>query len=183
MRSPESFIVSPRNRKYKKGIQVGTVEFETVTSIENAKDVSQEAIVVAVPLNYNGEIEVGDDLIIHHNIFRDYYDQTGTMKHSRAFLFDNLYTAIPEEVFLYKKDGKWKPNLNFCFVTPILEDEISILEGGVLPHTGTIYLSNTHKCKSPIGFTPESEYEVWVDGKMYYKMSDNDICLYDRFEA
>lgn len=183
MRSPESFIVTPKDRKYKKGKQYGDVEFETVTSIEDAKDVSKEGIVVAVPLIYKGEIEVGDEVIIHHNIFRDYYDQTGKMKHSRAYLFDDLYTAIPEEVFLYKKNGKWKPNLNFCFIEPILEDEISILEGQTLPHTGKIYLSNNHKSNLPIGFTPESEYEVWVDGKMYYKMSDNDICLYDRFST
>lgn len=182
MRSPNSFVVTPKHKKYKKGLKFGDVEFDTVTSIENAKDVSKEAIVVAVPLNYDGEIEVGDELIIHHNIFRDYYDQKGKMKHSRAYLYDDFYTAIPEEVFLYKKDGKWKPNLDFCFVEPIEEDEISILEGGFLPHTGRIYLSNKHKVKSPIGFTPDSEYEVWIDGKLYYRMRDVDICIYDRFE-
>lgn len=183
MRSPESFIVTPKDRKYKKGKQYGNVEFETVTSIEDAKDVSKEGIVVALPLVYNGEIEIGDEVIIHHNIFRDYYDQKGVMKHSRAYLYEDLYTAIPEEVFLYKKNGKWKANLNVCFVKPITEDNISILEGGYLPHTGTIYLSNNHKCNSPIGFTPESEYEVWVDGVMYYKMTDVDICIFDRFEV
>jgi hypothetical protein len=183
MQSPDSFIVTPKKKKYKSGKKFGNVEFETVTSIENAKDVSKEAIIVALPLNYHGEIEVGDEVIVHHNIFRDYYNQRGIMKHSRAYLYDDLYTAIPEELFLYKKDGKWKANLNFCFVEPIEEDSISILEGGTLPHTGTIWLSNTHKVNEPIGFTPESEYEVWIDDKLYYRMRDIDVCIYDRFEV
>lgn len=181
MRSPESFIVTPKDRKYKSTKKLGGVDFETVVSIENAKDVSQEAIVVQLPMNYNGEIEIGDELIIHHNIFRDYYSQNGKMKHSRAYLYDDLFTAIPEEVFLYKKEGKWKANLSFCFVEPMEEDSISILDGVKLPHTGKIWVSNMHKVSEPIGFTPESEYEVWVDGKPYYKMSDSDICIYDRF--
>lgn len=183
MKSPESFIVTPKERRYKSAIEVGNVKLETVTSIENAKDVSMEAIVVALPLNYEGEIEVGDDLIIHHNIFRDYYNQHGNLTHSRAFLHDGLYHAIPEEVFCYKKGDEWKPCPNVCLVLPLTEDDISLLEGVFLPHTGTIYLSNTHKGKSPIGFTPESEYEVWIDNVMYYKMRDIDICLYDRFEV
>jgi len=182
MQSPDSFIVTPKEKKYNSGKKIGEVIFDTVTSIENAKDVSKEAIVVSLPLNYEGEVEVGDEVIIHHNIFRDYYDQNGNMKHSRAYLYDDFYTAIPEELFLYKKNGKWKANLDFCFIEPLEEDSISILEGGFLPHTGNVYLSNTHKPKSPIGFTPESEYEVYIDGKLYYKMSDRDVCIYDRFE-
>ena len=65
MQSPESFIVTPKEKKYKSGKKFGDVEFETVTSIENAKDVSKEAIVVALPLNYDGEIEVGDGQQTH----------------------------------------------------------------------------------------------------------------------
>lgn len=157
--------------------------FKTSSSIEDAKDVSKEAIVVSLPHNYKGIIEVGDEILIHHNIFRDYYDQTGKLKHSRAFIYDNLYHAIEDEVFVVKKSGKWVANADFCFVEPHTEDTISILDVGNLPHTGTIYLSNTHKSKSPIGFTPESEYEVIIDGKMYYRMRDRDICIYERFEA
>lgn len=182
MRSPDSFIVTPKYGKYKEGITFGDVVFDTVASIENAKDVSKEAVVVAVPLNYKGEIEVGDEVIIHHNIFRDYYNQMGKTKHSRAFLYDDFYTAIPEELFLYRKNGEWKANGDFCIVEPIEEDTISILEGGKLPHTGKIVISNTHKVSKPVGFTPESEYEIWIDGKLYYRMKDIDICVYDRFD-
>jgi hypothetical protein len=182
MKAPQSFIVTPKDGKYKKGKSLGDKVFSTVTSIEDAKDVSKEAIVVAVPMNYDGEIKAGDEVIIHHNIFRAYYNQRGKMTFSRAYIYDDLYHAIPEEVFLYKKDGKWKPNLDYCFVKPIEDDNISVLSGMKLPHTGTIFLSNEHKESSPIGFTPDSEYEVWVDNEMYYRMRDCDVCVYERFD-
>lgn len=177
MQAPQSFIVTPKHRRYKEGKKMGNVVFETVTSIEDAKDVSKEAIVIAVPMNYDGDIEVGDEVIIHHNIFRSYYDVQGRMKPSRAHLYDDYFQAIPEEVFLYKKNGEWKPNIDFCFVAPIEVDEDSLLEQK-LEHTGVVWASNEHKEGTRIGFTPESEYEVWVDGLLLYRMRNSDICLY-----
>lgn len=183
MRSPNSFIVKPKNRRYKSPIKVGGVDIEVVTSIEDAKDVSKEAIITGLPLNYEGEIEVGDEVIIHHNIFRSYYDQTGQLKHSRAFMYDDMYVAIPEEVFLYKKNGEWKPNLDFCFVEPIEEDKrIFKIDGSFLPHTGKIFISNSHPKNEIVGFLPECEYEVLIDGKLYYRMRDKYICLYERLK-
>jgi hypothetical protein len=181
MRAPQSFIVTPKHKKYKEGKEMGGKVFETTTSIENAKDVSQEGIVVALPMNYKGEIEVGDEVIIHHNIFRAYYNQQGKLTFSRAYLYDDMYHVIPEEVFLYKKNGKWKPFMDVCFVRPIKEDNISVLEGLELMHTGEVVWSNIHPTDTVVGFTPESEYVVEVDGEKYYKMRDVDICLYERF--
>lgn len=177
MKAPQSFIVTPKHKRYNTGKKIGDVVFETVTSIEDAKDVSKEAIVVAVPMNYKGDIEVGDDVIVHHNIFRSYFDQLGKLKYSRAHLYDDYFQVIPEELFLYKKGNEWKANDEFCFIEPVNIDADSILNQ-VLEHTGVVFLSNTHSVGTKIGFTPESEYEVWVDEHMYYRMRNNDICLY-----
>lgn len=177
MEAPQSFIVTPKHKRYNTGKQMGDVVFETVSGIEDAKDVSKEAIVVAVPLNYNGEIEAGDEVIIHHNIFRSYYNQKGKLTYSKAFLFDDYFQAIPEEVFLYKKDGEWKANEEFCFIKPIFGDAEKLLSQDI-EHTGTVYKSNEHPEGMKIGFTPESEYEVWVDDVMYYRMRNVDVCIY-----
>lgn len=182
MQAPQSFIVTPKHRRYKEGKKMGDVVFETVSSVEDAKDVSKEAIVVALPMNYDGDIEVGDEVIIHHNIFRSYYDVQGKLKQSRAHLYDEYFQVIPEELFLYKKKGEWFPNEDFCFVAPITIDEDSLLEQG-LEHTGVVWASNEHKEGIRVGFTPESEYEVWVDGLLLYRMRDRDICLYIKEEC
>lgn len=177
MKAPQSFIVTPKHRRYKEGKKIGDVTLAGASSVEDAKDVSKEAIVVAVPMNYNGDIEPGDEVIVHHNIFRSYYDVTGKLKVSRAHLYDDYFQAIPEELFLYKKNGEWKPNEDFCFVAPIKVDENNLLDQE-LQHTGVVWASNEHKEGTRIGFTPDSEYEVWVDGLLLYRMRDSDICLY-----
>jgi hypothetical protein len=182
MQAPQSFIVTPKEKRYKEGKQIGDVFFKTTSSIEDAKDVSKEAIVVAVPLNYNGEIEAGDEVIIHHNIFRSYYNQKGKLTYSRAFLYDDYFQAIPEEVFLYKKEGKWKANDDFCFIEPVKGDAGKTL-AQELEHTGIVFVSNEHPKGMKIGFTKESEYEVWVDGKMYYRMRNVDVCIYYKEEV
>jgi len=181
MRAPESFIVSPLEGRYNRGMEVDGVVFGTVTSIEDAKDVSKRAVVVSVPLNYKGEISEGDEVIVHHNIFRSYYNQQSKLTNSRAHLYDDLYQVIPEELFLYRKNDRWIPNLDFCFVKPVDRDNISKLSGLKLPHTGIVVYSNKHKTKDPIGFTPESEYEVVIDDEILYRMRDCDVSIYDRF--
>lgn len=180
MKSTESFIVRPKGKKYKSPKNIGGVDLQTVVSIEDAKDVSKEAIVVSLPLNYKGDINIGDEVLVHHNIFRDYYDQHGNMKHSRAYIYENNYTAIPEEIFLVKKSNYWKPNLDFCIVKPLEDDFISKLDV-FLPHTGIIHLSNTHPVSLEVGFVPESEYEIYINDILYFRMRDSDICIYNRF--
>lgn len=177
MKAPKSFIVTPKNRRYKQGKKIGDTVLETVSSIEDAKDVSKEAIVVGLPCNYKGEIEVGDEVIVHHNIFRAYYDVNGKLKYSRAHVFEDYFQVIPEELFLYRKNGQWKAFEEFCFIEPITKDTSSTMEQK-LEHTGIVYKSNEHPEGTKIGFTPESEYEVWVDGNLYYRMRNSDVCLY-----
>lgn len=133
-------------------------------------------------MNYKGSIKAGDEVIIHHNIFRAYYNQQGRLTFSRAYLYNDLYTVIPEEIFLYKQEGQWKAFEDVCFVKPLTEDKISTLKGQQLPHTGMVQWSNVHPTDTVVGFTPESEYVVEVDGEKYYKMRDIDVCIYDRFE-
>lgn len=177
MKAPKSFIVTPAEDRYAK-----TKSGLSISTTENAKNVSKRAWVVALPHNYHGPIEVGDEVLVHHNIFREYLDMQGRLQRSRAYLYDELYHAIPEEIFLYHQEGAWHAHLDYCYIEPILVDDISELDKGDLQHTGTIFLSNMHKTGDPIGFTPESEYEIWIDGKLYYRMRDKDVCLYERFE-
>lgn len=179
MISPQCFIVKPKEEKYKTELISG-VCIKTSMSIENAKDVSKKAIVVSTPLMYDGEIEKGDEVLIHHNIFREFYGHKGKVTRAFAYLFDDLYQIIPEELFAYKKDGQWKANLDFCFVEPIKNYSISNIYSGDLKHTGRIRFSNFHKTNNPVLFTPESEYEVNVDGEILYRMRDKNIMLYDR---
>ena len=39
--------------------------------------------------------EIGDEVILHHNVFRRWYDIRGNEKNSAAFLSENDYIVSP----------------------------------------------------------------------------------------
>lgn len=179
MVSPFDFIIRPKDdTKYNREKKIGDKTLITSTSIENAKDVNRFGIVVEVPLSYNGDIKIGDEVVIHHNIFRDYYGYDGKIKHSASYLFDNLYLVDESQIYLYKgsDDSDWKTNLDYCFVKPVMQEMFSVKSKknltGVVIHTKDDTLSNC-----TIGFTPESEYEFEIDGSILYRMRERDICI------
>lgn len=49
------------------------------------------AEVVELPINYIGNIEKGDTLLVHHNVFKIYYDMRGRDKSSGNFFKDDLF--------------------------------------------------------------------------------------------
>ena len=75
MRSPFYFIVKPlEGKRYKNSKKIGGIDFLTSTSEENHLASNREAVVVSTPVNYSGDIETGDILLVHHNVFKYYYD-------------------------------------------------------------------------------------------------------------
>ena len=80
MRSVFSFIVKPVGARYDNKVKVKDKELIINTSIENFKSVNNLAEIVSVPLAYSTDIQVGDLVIIHHNVFRRFYDIRGEQK-------------------------------------------------------------------------------------------------------
>lgn len=58
------------------------------------------AEVVSVPIYYNGPIKEGDILIVHHNVFKFYYNMYGVQKSGKSFLWDDLF-LLDEDQFFY----------------------------------------------------------------------------------
>jgi len=75
MQSPTSFIVQPvKGRRYDNIKEIGGINFITSVSKEDHKASNRFATVVSTPLNYNGDITAGDILLVHHNVFKFYFD-------------------------------------------------------------------------------------------------------------
>ena len=74
MRSVFDFIVKPVGDRYDNKIKVEGKDLILNTKIESFKSVNNLAEVVAIPLAYSTDIKVGDLVIIHHNVFRRFYD-------------------------------------------------------------------------------------------------------------
>ena len=92
MQSLFDFIVKPvNNKRYNNTTDIDGLEFITSTSQEDQKFSNREAIVINVPLGYTGKIKKGDTLLVHHNVFKYYYDMKGRQKSGKSFLKDNLF--------------------------------------------------------------------------------------------
>ena len=183
MQSPDRFIVKPvKGRRYNNTKEIGGLEFITSTSEEDFRASNREAEVIAVPLNYKGEIEPGDILLVHHNVFKFYNDMKGRRQSGRSFFKDDLFFIEDEQFYMYKKDGEWNAHGRNCFIKPVPVKDSFLKKGGKYePLTGTVKYINKElevfgvQEGDEVSFQPESEYEFRVDDEILYRMFTNNI--------
>jgi len=178
------FIIKPLDKRYDNIKKVGNKELIINSSIENHIFVSKKAVVVSTPAAYATEIKVGDEVYIHHNILRRYYDMKGEEKNSGTYFKNDLYFCALDQIYMYNNIS----HLNYCFVKPILNS--SFLENRKeQPNVGIIkYTNNTLEALgitpgTLITFTPNSEFEFIIDGERLYCMKSNDIALTHEYEG
>ena len=106
MNSVSDFIITPTNERYNNKISIGDKTLIVNSNIEDHRMVSRHATVVSVPLAYKFNIQKGDQVIIHHNIFRRWYDIKGNQRNSSQYFKDDLYFCKPDQIYLHKKRRK-----------------------------------------------------------------------------
>jgi len=182
MNSIYDFIITPKEGRYNNKINIDDKELITNTSVEDHKIVSRHAVVKSVPLAYSFDINVGDEVIIHHNIFRRWYDIKGNQRNSSQYFKEDLYFCNPNQIYLYKKQDNWLPFMNRCFVMPIKENN-SLTTDIERKCVGILKIGNSELEASNInpgdliGYKPGREWEFVVDGKRIYCMKSNDIVI------
>lgn len=185
MRSPYNFIVKAVNRKrYDNTKEIGGIEFIVSTSEEDHKFSNRFAEVVSTPLWYNGPIESGDILLVHHNVFKFYNDMKGRRKSGRSFFRDDSFFIDADQFFMYKKDGKWNAYDRYCFIRPISAIDSYIKKPftneplmGEMVYPNEYLINQGIKCGDKVCYTPCGEYEFTVDGEKLYRMHDHQITI------
>ena len=182
MRSIFSFIVKPVGERYNNKIKVDSKELIVNTKIESFKSVNNFAEVVATPLAYNTDIKVGDIILIHHNVFRVFYDIRGNKKNSRSYFKDDLYFCELDQIYLYKNTGKWKAFGDRCFVKPIKNKDYLNVDKeqkliGILKYGNSSLEVLKIREGDLVGYTPYGEFDFVIDGKRLYCMKSNDIVI------
>lgn len=181
MRMPDRFIVSPFNgEKFITTKIVGDKTLIINTSIENAKDVNRIGVVESLPLNYEGNILVGDKVVIQHNIFRTYFDGQGKTRESDSYIKDNLFQVLPEQIFLIFRGEETISVDNFVFIEPIIEEkkwigEVELEHVGIVKYSNRILESQGVSVGNKIAFKTDSEYEFIIDNKRLYRMRTRNI--------
>ncbi len=184
MKSLYSFIVKPLNERYDNIKKVDDKTLIINTGIENHRFVSKKAAVVSTPAAYTSKIKVGDELYVHHNIFRRWYNMKGEEKNSSTFFKDDLYFVSPEQIYMYNL----KPHLDYCFVKP-LKNQNLLENRKEQPNVGIVKYSNNAleavgiTPGTLITFTPNSEFEFIIEGERLYCMKSNDIALTHEYQG
>lgn len=181
MKSPYMFIVRPKDGKRYANINDGLI---VSTSQEDHRFSNRIAEVVELPINYDGPIKAGDLLLVHHNVFKFYYDMKGRQKSGRSFFKDDLFFVDHMQFFMYHNGERWNAHDKYCFIKPVdKKDSIIFKNVSEEPLIGTIRYINKElldlglKEGDEISFKPDSDYEFTVDGEKLYRMFTDNITL------
>ena len=170
MKSVYSFVVTPIGKRYNNTKKIGDKELVVNTEIFNHQYINRKAKVLSIPIIGSTDIEVNDDVIVHHNVFRRWHNQYGKEKNSKSYFDENTYIVQPDQIFLYKRFWEWHTTKGFCWVQPIKnKDKYSVSKEQ--DNVGIIkYSDGTFNVGDLVGFTPVSTYEFIIDGEKLYRV-------------
>jgi len=177
MKAPFDFVIEPKGSRYNNITKVGDKDLIINTEIFNHQFVNREAIVKSVPTAYKTKIKPGDTIITHHNVFRRWLDVKGREKNSRSFFNENTYLIKEDQIFLYKRNNKWKATDGYCFVQPIKQRNSLDVETEEQCIGIVKYTDGVNKVGDLVGFTPFSTYEFIIDGKRLYRIMNKFITI------
>jgi len=182
MNSLYDFIVKPLNNRYNNSIKIKDKDLVTNTNIENFKAVSKEAKVIAIPSAFETPVKIGDKVIIHHNVFRRFYDVRGVEKNSRSYFKDDMYFCGVDQVYAHLKDKQWETLFDRCFIKPILNRSkvINTVEeycAGIVKYDNDILNKLGVSKGDVVTFKPNRQFEMVVDNERLYCMKSNDIVI------
>ena len=177
MKSVYNFVVTPKGERYNNKKKIGDSELIINTEIFNHQHVNREAIVISTPIVGDTNIKPGDEIIVHHNVFRRWHNIKGIEKNSRSYFNESTYFINHDQIFLYKRDKEWIAPKGYCFVKPLKAIDQFNIESEK-PLQGIVkYSDGTVKVNDLIGFRPKSEYEFVVDGERLYRVLSNFITI------
>jgi co-chaperonin GroES (HSP10) len=176
LQSINKFIIKPVDGKqYINTKKIGDSEIVLTTSIENHEDVQRYAEVVALPMNYNGNIKVKDIVIVQHNIFRIAVNDWGVPMQSNNHILDDHFYIDEELIYLIIRDNIKIATDNYVFVEPIKEktdwEGIKFVQHvGILRFPSDIVKKQLLCDGDKVVFRKNSEYEFKIDDKNMYMM-------------
>jgi len=177
MKSVYNFVVTPKGDRYNNTKKVGDSELILNTEIFNHQYVNREAVVISTPMVGYTEVQAGDTVIVHHNVFRRWHNVKGIEKNSRSFFDESTYFIHHDQIFLYKRDNEWIAPKGYCFVKPLKATDQFNTESEK-PLQGIVkYSDGTVEVDDLVGFKPSSEYEFIVDGQRLYRVLSKFITI------
>ena len=177
MKSVYNLVVTPKGERYNNKKQVDGGELILNTEIFNHQYVNREAKVISVPIIGDTDIQPGDMVILHHNVFRRWHNVKGVEKNSKSYFNESTYFINQDQIFLYKRNNEWKVPKGYCWVKPLkAKNPLNVdlekpLQGIVKYSDGTVEVNDL------VGFRPSSQYEFIIDGERLYRVLSKFITI------
>jgi hypothetical protein len=178
MHSVFNYLVEPKGSRSTGKKDIEGQELLLNTELQNHEYVNRIGTILSLPLvTVYKELKEGDDVVVHHNVFRRFRDVRGKEKDSKNYLSENVYLVQPDQVYAYKRNNEWKALEGFVFVMPIKETRMFSVNDE-RPLIGIVKYSNGEFEKEQlIGFRPNSEYEFIIEGQRLYRVPVNSITI------
>ena len=165
MRAINNYIVEPIGNRYNNYVSVGDKKLITNTSIEKAEHVNRLAKIISLPTAFEAELQVDDMVLVHHNVFRRWYDVKGRERNSKSYFEDNKYFVQPDQVYAYNR------HTNFI-------KELSMNRKIEHPNKGIVVYGNEEFNKGDVvSYTPFSQYEFVLEGKRLFRVQNKFITI------
>ena len=170
MQSVYQFLIEPVGGRYNNEVDVDGKSLILNSENSNHEYTNRLARVVSCPKLNNTKISDGDEIIVHHNVFRRWNDVKGQEKNSKSYFSDGLYLVSQDQIFLIKKKEGCIAMQGFTFLQPLLnKDEFSSDKEN--PTVGkVVYSDGSFKEGEVLGYTPFSQYEFIIDKKRVYRV-------------
>ena len=176
MKAYKDFIISPIGERYINSKKIGDKELVLNTEIYNHQFVNRLAKVIATPLLFSSPINVGDEVIIHHNVFRRWHDVKGRERNSKSYWKEDKYLISEDQIFLYDHND-WKAMFGFSFIKPLKSENKFNIENEK-PMVGVVkYTDGSFDEGELVGFRPGIECEDFINGERLYRVLNKFITI------
>ena len=173
MNAYKDYIIEPIGDRYNNSVRVDEKELILNTEVFNHQYINRLAKVIATPLLFQSPIKVGDEVIVHHNVFRRWHDVKGRERNSRSYWKEDKYIVSQDQIYLY--NNKAMPG--YSFVKPIKSNN-KLTNNAEQPLVGVIkYTDGEFNINDLVGFTPNSEYEFVINGERLYRVLNKFITI------
>ena len=178
MHSVFNYLVAPKGDRTTGKKTIDGQELLLNTDLQNHEYTNRIGSVLSLPLaNKYKELKEGDDVIVHHNIFRRFRDIKGLEKNSKNYLSEDVYLVQPDQIYAYRRNDEWMALEGFCFVMPIKETKMFSVDFEK-PLKGIVKYGNKDiEIDTLVGFRPNSEYEFVIDGQRLYRVPTTSITI------
>ena len=176
MKAYKDFIISPIGDRYNNSKKINDKELIINTEVYNHHFVNRKAKIIATPLLFSSPINVGDEVIVHHNVFRRWHDVKGRERNSRSYLEDGKYIISEDQIYLYKQDI-WKATPGNSFIKPIKSTNKFNMENERLLVGIIKYSDGSFKEGELVGFVPKKQCEDFIDGERLYRIMNQFITI------